>query len=149
MTKETEERFYIFYASWIVISAETETYKVRHYEDDKMSISLKRSIIPDDTVVIYIKGADSKEIRVYEVALCPPPFSQRDTDQVYLKGHWEEYLTKSLLKKAEQKLKSRHKNVDDFFEFIYDYGPEDDSDTFPVRVDQINDEELFNNLAQA
>ena len=148
MTKELEY-FYLFYVARLVILAETETYKVRHYEDNKISIALKRSIFPDDTIVINLKGLNGspEDTRVFEVALCPLPFSQRDMNQIYLKGCWEDYLVENLFETAIEKLKYRHRGIDDFMKFLCKYGPTDD-EVSPVCIGEIDDAELFNNLAQ-
>ncbi|MDO4889116.1 MAG: hypothetical protein Q4A25_00250 [Candidatus Saccharibacteria bacterium] len=144
-------RFRIFYAARLIITSEAVEYPVRRYEDKKLIISLKRTIFPDDTIVINLKGLD--DMRVFEVCLCPLPFKQRDMDQIYLRGHWEDYLTDYLLKKATKKIQNHHKGtaIEDFSKFLYKYGPVDDTDLPTIRTGEVDDARLFddNNLPRA
>ena len=146
MTDRNREHYYIFYAAKMVILGETTITTTRRYEDDKIEIALKKTIFPDDTIIINLK--DSNNTRVFEVALCPLPF--QELDQVHLAGEWEIYLTQDLLTMAIAKLKSRHYEIEDFAKFLYKNGPGEDNDVLPVRTGEINDYSLFKtNVAQA
>ncbi len=150
MNKEYMERYRIFYMSQIIILGETVTYPVRHYEDGKVEISLGKTIFPDDTIIICLKELD---MRVFEIALCPLPFKQEDQDQIYLNGHWEQYLENTLFKKALEKIKENHKGsaIEGFSKFLYKYGPSDDTDLPTIRTGTVDDARFFedNNLPRA
>lgn len=148
MTAKNKEHFFIFYAANVVILGEATEMPTRHYEDDKIEISRKKTIYQDDTILIKLK--DPGNTRVFEVALCQLQFKQQGLDQVHLTGEWELYLTQNLLEKAIEKLRSHHQEVEDFEKFCYKNGPGEDNDVLPVRTGEINDYSLFKtNVAQA
>lgn len=147
MIKENTERFFIFYVARLILLSKTESYAVRQYEDDKIKIALKRTILPDDSLIILLKELD--EMRVFEMVICPLLFNQEDTDQIFLRGNWEKYLTDNLYKAAKEKLASRHVKIDDFSKFVYKYGPADERTLPSIRTGIVADEKFFNNnLAQ-
>ena len=80
------------------------------------------------------------------MALCPSPFSQQDSSQIYLTGHWENYLIDTLLPKEKEQIKKRFgqsaKNkIDDFAKFVNNLGQIDNN----IKTGEIDDESLFKN----
>lgn len=141
MTENYMRRFRIFYAARLVIAGESVEHPVRQFEDNKISIALKRTIFQDDTIIIRLKEMD--DMRVFEIALCPLSFNQRDMNQIYLRGSWENYLTDVLLKRATEKIWFRHHGeiIEDFTKWLYKNGPADDHQS--IRTGEVDDKKIF------
>ena len=133
----------VFYAARIILLGETEgSVNHRRYEDDKIEIALGQTLFPDDTVKVWLK--DDKNTKVYEVALCPLPFSQKDDSQIYLHGRWEKYITEDLFHRQKEKIKKRFgkaaKNkIEDFAKFINNTGSIDNN----IKIGEVDDKGLF------
>lgn len=104
----------IFYAARLILLGESDNVTARRYEDDKIEIALKRTLFPDDTVVIWLKGLGG--IRVYEIVLYPTIFDNKDDDQIFLRGHWEDYVLGTLLPAAKVKTQKRFRHKAEDFE---------------------------------
>ena len=136
------KRLQIFYAARLTLLGESDMHSKRIYEDDKIEIHLGQTVFADDTISIYLK--DSSNTKVFEMALCPSPFSQQDSTQIYLTGRWENYLTDILLPREKEQIKKRFgksaKNkIDDFANFINNVGSIDNN----IKTGEIDDEDLF------
>ena len=147
MTESYMRRFRLFYAARLIIAGESVEYPVRRFEDEKLSIALKRTIFQDDTIIIRLKELD--DIRVFEIALCPLPFDPQDMNQIYLRGNWENYLTDVLLKRATDKIRARHRGeiIEDFTKWLYKNGPTDEG-CQSIRTGEIDDKKIFENNNQ-
>lgn len=139
------ERFYLFYASWLILQGAALYMPVRRYEDENLCISLKRTLFADDTIVIYLKKMD--DMRVYEMPLYQ--IISNSGDPVYFRGHWEKYLLEKLLPTAQQQLKAAKKKPETFVEFLHKFGPTEERTQ--TRTGEVDDAHIFesNNLAQA
>ena len=139
------ERFYLFYASWLILQGAALYLPVRRYEDENLCISLKRTLFADDTIVIYLKKMDN--IRVYEMPLYQ--IINEAGDPVYFRGHWEKYLLETLLPIAQKQLKAAKKQPKTFVEFLREFGPSEER--AKTRTGEVDDAHLFesNNIAQA
>ena len=136
--------FRIFYASRLILQGAALYLPVRRYEDENLCISLKRTLLSDDTIVIYLKKMDN--MRVYEMPLYQ--IINNEGDPVYFRGHWEKYLLEKLLPTAQQQLRAARKKPETFVEFLYKFGPTEERTK--TRTAEIDDAHLFsNNLAQA